>query len=92
MISSNRRYIVRVEDLKTYFFTLDGVVRAVDGLSLEIKPGKTLGLVGESGSGKSVAALSILRLLPLKVSRIVQGKILFDRGDGNPLIDLTTVD
>ncbi len=92
MISGNRRYIVRVEDLKTHFSTLDGIVRAVDGVSLEIRPGETLGLVGESGCGKSVMALSILRLLPLKVSRIVQGKILFDRGDGNPPIDLTTVD
>jgi peptide/nickel transport system ATP-binding protein len=92
MISDNQRYIVRVEDLKTHFYTLDGVVRAVDGLSLEIKPGETLGLVGESGCGKSVTAFSILRLLPLKTSRIVQGKILYDRGDGNPPIDLTTVD
>ena len=92
MIFDNQRYIVRVEDLKTYFYTLDGMVRAVDGVSLEIKPGETLGLVGESGCGKSVTAFSILRLLPLKTSRIVQGKILFDRGDGNPPIDLTTVD
>jgi peptide/nickel transport system ATP-binding protein len=92
MISDNQRYIVRVEDLKTYFYTLDGVVRAVDGVSLEIKPGETLGLVGESGCGKSVTAFSILRLLPLKTSRIVQGKILYDRGDSNLAIDLTTVD
>jgi peptide/nickel transport system ATP-binding protein len=92
MISDNQRYIVRVQDLKTYFYTLDGVVRAVDGVSLEIKPGETLGLVGESGCGKSVTAFSILRLLPLKTSRIVQGKILYDRGDGNPPTDLTTVD
>jgi peptide/nickel transport system ATP-binding protein len=92
VISDNQRYIVQVEDLKTHFYTLDGVVRAVDGVSLEIKPGETLGLVGESGCGKSVTAFSILRLLPLKTSRIVQGKILYDRGDGNPPIDLTTVD
>jgi len=92
MVSDNQRYIVQVEDLKTYFYTLDGVVRAVDGLSLGIRPGETLGLVGESGCGKSVTAFSILRLLPLKTSRIVQGKILYDRGDGDPSIDLTTVD
>jgi peptide/nickel transport system ATP-binding protein len=87
----NHRFIVRVEDLKTYFRTLDGTVRAVDGVSLKIKPGETLGLVGESGCGKSVTAFSILRLLP-KTARIVNGAIYFDRGDGSPMIDLTTVD
>jgi len=92
MVSGKQRYIVRVEDLKTHFYTLDGVVRAVDGVSLEIRPGETLGLVGESGCGKSVTAFSILRLLPQKTSRIVQGKILYDQGDGNPSVDLTTVD
>ncbi len=91
IVSDNQRYIVRVENLKTHFYTLDGVIRAVDGVSLEIKPGETLGLVGESGCGKSVTAFSILRLLPLKTSRIVQGKILFDRGDGNPPLDMATV-
>lgn len=91
LVSDNQRYIVRVENLKTHFYTLDGVVRAVDGVSLEIKPGETLGLVGESGCGKSVTAFSILRLLPLKTSRIVEGKILFDRGDGSPPIDLAIV-
>jgi oligopeptide/dipeptide ABC transporter ATP-binding protein len=90
--SDNQRFIVRVEDLKTYFRTLDGEVRAVDGVSLEVKPGETLGLVGESGCGKSVTAFSILRLLPPKTSRIVNGTIYFDRGDGSPVIDLTTVD
>jgi ABC-type dipeptide/oligopeptide/nickel transport system ATPase component len=87
----NQPFIVRVEDLKTYFTTLDGIVRAVDGVSLEVHPGEALGLVGESGCGKSVTAFSILRLLP-KTSRIVQGKILFDRGTGEPPIDLTDVD
>jgi oligopeptide/dipeptide ABC transporter ATP-binding protein len=91
-VSDNQRYIVRVEDLKTHFYTLDGVVRAVDGVSMEIRPGETLGLVGESGCGKSVTAFSILRLLPQKTSRIVQGNIFYDRGDGSPAMDLTTVD
>ncbi len=91
MKADERQYIVRVEDLKTYFRTLDGEVRAVDGVSLEIKPGESLGLVGESGCGKSVTAFSILRLLP-KNSRIAQGKILFDQGTGGPPVDLATVD
>ena len=91
MNSDNLPTIVQVEGLKTYFRTLDGTVRAVDGVSLGVKPGETLGLVGESGCGKSVTAFSILRLLP-RTSRIVEGEIYFDRGDGGPLIDLTTVD
>jgi peptide/nickel transport system ATP-binding protein len=91
MVSETRPYIVRIEDLKTYFKTLDGTVRAVDGVTLDIKPGETLGLVGESGCGKSVTAFSILRLLP-KTARIVNGEIYFDRGDGSPALDLTQVD
>ena len=89
--TQNQPFIVRVEDLKTYFTTMDGIVRAVDGVSLEIHPGEALGLVGESGCGKSVTAFSILRLLP-KTSRIVEGNILFNRGTGEPPIDLVTVD
>jgi oligopeptide/dipeptide ABC transporter ATP-binding protein len=89
--SENQRFIVKVEDLKTHFRTLDGIIRAVDGVSLEIKPGETLGLVGESGCGKSVTAFSILRLLP-KTSRIVDGAIYFDQGNNHPVLDLTTID
>jgi len=92
MNSQEQRTVVQVEDLRTYFHTLDGVVRAVDGVSLHVDRGETLGVVGESGSGKSVTAFSILRLLPKKTSRIVDGRILFDRGDGSPLVDMTTVE
>ena len=66
-----------VEDLRTWFFTRDGLLRAVDGLCLSLKPGEMLGVVGESGCGKSVAALSILGLVPTPPGRIVAGSIRF---------------
>jgi peptide/nickel transport system ATP-binding protein len=73
--------ILEVEDLRTYFFTRDGVVRAVDGVSLHIAPGETLGIVGESGCGKSVTALSILRLIAPPQGRTVSGAIRFEGRD-----------
>ncbi len=69
--------LLRVEGLRTHFFTRDGVVRAVDGVSFDVNPGETLAIVGESGCGKSVTSLSILRLLPSPPARIVAGKIEF---------------
>jgi peptide/nickel transport system ATP-binding protein/oligopeptide transport system ATP-binding protein len=78
--------LLRVEDLHTYFYTYDGVVKAVDGIDFTIRKGETLGLVGESGCGKSVTALSILRLIQQPPGRIVKGKILFD---GQDLLELT---
>jgi peptide/nickel transport system ATP-binding protein len=83
--------MLAIRDLKTYFYTHDGVVRAVDGVTLDIRPGETLGLVGESGCGKSVTAHSLLRLLPPKTSRIVSGQIQFTRRDGS-LVDLAQLD
>jgi oligopeptide/dipeptide ABC transporter ATP-binding protein len=83
--------LLRIEELKTHFFTPDGVVRAVDGVSLEIRPQETVGLVGESGCGKSVTVYSILRLLPSPPARIVNGKILFRRRSGDE-VDLAALD
>jgi oligopeptide/dipeptide ABC transporter ATP-binding protein len=79
--------LLRVENLKTHFFTDDGVVRAVDGVTYEIGEGETLAVVGESGSGKSVTALSILKLIPSPPGRIVEGRILFR---GRDLVTLPT--
>ena len=73
--------LLRVDDLHTHFFTLDGVTRAVDGVSLAVYAGETVGIVGESGCGKSVTALSIMRLLPTKLGRVVSGAIRFDGKD-----------
>ena len=87
-MSQSQTPLLEIDNLKTYFDTMDGTVRAVDGVTLTLQPGKTLGLVGESGCGKSVTAHSILRLLPRKTSRIVDGQILFHRGD-EQLIEMT---
>ncbi|MFQ6048387.1 MAG: ABC transporter ATP-binding protein [Phycisphaerae bacterium] len=77
--TSNRQdgALLQVRGLRSYFFTEQGVVRAVDGVSWTIQPGQTLALVGESGCGKTVAALSIMRLIPSPPGRIVAGQILF---------------
>ena len=74
---NNNKPLLEVKNLKTYFYTEDGVVRAVDGVSFEVYPGEVLGLVGESGCGKSVTSLSIMRLIS-KPGRIDQGEILLD--------------
>jgi len=73
--------LLEVENLQTHFFTDDGVVRAVDGVSYELGERETLAVVGESGSGKSVTALSILRLVADPPGRIVAGRILFKGRD-----------
>jgi oligopeptide/dipeptide ABC transporter ATP-binding protein len=73
----NRDKILEVRDLKTYFYTEDGVVKAVDGVDLHVRRGEVLGLVGESGCGKSVTSFSILRLVGIP-GRIVSGEILFE--------------
>ena len=77
--------LLDVKNLKTYFFTDEGTVRAVDGVDLYINKGETLGIVGESGCGKSVTALSIMKLIPQPPGRIVEGEI---RYDGKNLVDL----
>jgi oligopeptide/dipeptide ABC transporter ATP-binding protein len=74
--------LIEVKDLKTYFYTEDGVVRAVDGITFTIEQQKTLGIVGESGCGKSVTALSVMGLVPMPPGKIVEGEILYHR-DGN---------
>ncbi|HEV2028535.1 MAG TPA: ABC transporter ATP-binding protein [Candidatus Dormibacteraeota bacterium] len=76
--------ILKVEDLRTQFFTSRGVVRAVDGVSFNVNPGETLAVVGESGCGKTITALSILRLVP-EPGRIVSGRILFN---GRNVVDM----
>jgi peptide/nickel transport system ATP-binding protein len=76
LIQSNTGPTLEVRDLKTYFFTKAGVVKAVDGISFEVHPGKVLGLVGESGSGKTVTGFSILGLVD-EPGRVVGGEILY---------------
>lgn len=79
--------ILDVKDLRTHFFTPEGVVKAVDGVSYNVRKGETMALVGESGCGKSVSALSIMRLIPTPPGRIVGGTITFNGRDLSVLND-----
>jgi len=85
MNAPERAPLLEIRELKTHFFTRDGVVRAVDGVSCRVDPGETLAVVGESGCGKSVTALSILRLIASPPGRIVGGEVLFN---GRNLLEL----
>ena len=73
--------LLEVKNLKTYFFTDDGVVKSVDDVSFEVKRGKTLGVVGESGCGKSITSLSIMQLVEIPPGKIVDGQILYEGED-----------
>jgi oligopeptide/dipeptide ABC transporter ATP-binding protein len=83
--------LLRVERLRTWFDTDDGVVKAVDGVSLDVQAGGTLGVVGESGCGKSVTALSIMQLVARPRGRIVEGRILYNRKAGGR-VDIATLE
>ena len=85
MISENHP-LLKIRNLHTYFFLDEGVLKAVDGIDLDLREGETLGIVGESGCGKSVTALSILQLLPSPPGKIVKGEIYFE---GNDLLALS---
>jgi oligopeptide transport system ATP-binding protein len=76
-----KKPLLEVRNLKTWFYTPDGIVKAVNGVSYSLAEGEALGLVGESGCGKSVSALSLMRLIPTPPGRIVEGEVLFDGKD-----------
>ncbi len=83
MVVAEKKPLLEIRDLKTYFYTEDGVVRAVDGVNFQVFPGEVVGLVGESGCGKSVTSLSIMRLIA-PPGKVIQGQILLD---GENLLD-----
>ncbi|HEX2697583.1 MAG TPA: ABC transporter ATP-binding protein, partial [Anaerolineales bacterium] len=85
MAKTDQKPLLEVKNLKTHFFTEDGVVHAVDGVDFKVYPGEILGVVGESGCGKSVTSLSIMRLVSLP-GKVLEGQILLDNTN---LLDLT---
>lgn len=85
MSSNNKQPLLEVQNLKTYFYTEDGTVKAVDGVDFTVYPGEVMGLVGESGCGKSVTSLSIMRLIGIP-GKVVDGEILFE---GRSLLKLS---
>ncbi len=80
-MSTGKGNLLEVRDLRTYFHTEDGTVKAVDGVTFSLRRGETLGIVGESGSGKSVTTLSIIRLIQSPPGQIVSGEVVFDGRD-----------
>ncbi|KPL85874.1 MULTISPECIES: ABC transporter ATP-binding protein [Herpetosiphon] len=85
MLVAQSDVLLKLKGVKTYFFTDEGTVHAVDGLDFQVRRGETLGIVGESGCGKSVTSMSILRLLG-KTGKVIEGEIMFD---GENLLDLS---
>ena len=79
-LKKQKRRLLEVKDLKVHFFTGSGVVKAVDGITFDVKPHETLGLVGESGSGKTISSLSLLGLIP-RPGKIMSGQINFENED-----------
>src|SRR5262245_36058404 len=96
-MADNAAPLLSVHNLKTYFPQDEGTVKAVDGVSFELYPGRTLGIVGESGCGKSITARSILRIVD-RPGRIIEGQILFRRqkgaraSDSQALVDLAQLE
>ncbi|MBZ0314782.1 MAG: ABC transporter ATP-binding protein [Anaerolineae bacterium] len=87
----NPENCLEIQDLEVHFHTLDGTVRGVDGVTLSIRNGETLGVVGESGCGKSVTAHSVMRLLPRRVAKISSGEVWFRRRSGEE-VNMTALD
>ncbi len=85
-MAGDNHFLLKIRNLHTYFFTDEGVAKAVDGVDMELEEGGTLGVVGESGCGKSVTALSVMRLIPDPPGKITHGEILFG---GTNLLDLS---
>lgn len=89
-MSTTNNKLIELRGLKTYFYTEDGVVKAVDGVSFAIEKQKTLGVVGESGCGKSVTALSVMGLIPMPPGKILAGSVIYHRNGQE--IELTKLD
>ena len=77
-MSTSNGNLLEVRNLRTYFHTEDGTVKAVDGVTFNLRRGETLGIVGESGSGKSVTTLSVIRLIQSPPGQIISGEVIFD--------------
>jgi len=95
MMEETNDLLLQVKNLKTHFFLYEGVVKAVDGVTFDIRRGRTLGVIGESGCGKSVTAQSVMRLVPEPPGKVVEGQMLLHRpnGDGSTeIIDLAALD
>jgi oligopeptide transport system ATP-binding protein len=80
-VAVDKKPLLEVKNLKTWFYTPDGIVKAVNGVSFTLNEGEALGLVGESGCGKSVSAMTLMRLIPTPPGRIVEGEVIFDGKD-----------